>query len=490
MGDRLKQQREDARPLPAAGPPNVLLIVLDTVAARHLSLHGYDRPTSPSLEELAGRAIRFDAARATSSWTLPSHAGIFTGRWMHELAVGWLTPLDGAASTVAEYLGDRGYATAGFVANTGYCAVDSGLARGFTRYEDYSFPELTAFKTAVLVNRAMQSMRAVIYFTEDWLESAGLLRPANRIMRSLDEADRKAAATVNRELLDWLATRAQPERPFFAFLNYNDAHYPYELPPGRMHRFGAEPSDNYQRYLIQQWGELDKKTVSPVGVSFAADCYDDCIADLDEQIGRLIDLLKWKKILTKTWVIITSDHGEAFGEHGLFGHGVSLYDTELHVPLLIIPPGDHTAGQVVKESVSLCDLAATILDVAGQQADSPFPGSSLSRYWNHPGGPAFGDVVAHVPAVAELVLPYDLKKCAAYWRMPQDRVPLGAVKENEWSYIRHEADGREELFHLSEDPSEGRDLAGDPSTRAALDQMRAKLHEMTGGPLGPERFSR
>ena len=86
--------REDARPLPPPGSPNVLLIVMDTVAAGHLSLHGYDRPTSPTLVELAERGIRFDSARAASSWTLPSHATMFTGRWLHELSVGWLTPLD------------------------------------------------------------------------------------------------------------------------------------------------------------------------------------------------------------------------------------------------------------------------------------------------------------------------------------------------------------------------------------------------------------
>ena len=111
-----------------------LLIVLDTVAAGHLSLHGYERPTSTTLVELAERGIRFDAAQATSSWTLPSHATMFTGRWLHELSVGWLHPLDRAWPTLAEFLGARGYATAGFIANTAYCASDSGLDRGFTRY--------------------------------------------------------------------------------------------------------------------------------------------------------------------------------------------------------------------------------------------------------------------------------------------------------------------------------------------------------------------
>ncbi len=486
VSDRFKQWHENGRPLPPPGSPNILLIVLDTVAASHLSLHGYDRPTSTTLDELAGRAIRFDSARATSSWTLPSHASMFTGRWFHELSVGWLTPLDQTSPTVAEFLGDRGYATAGFVANTGYCAVDSGLSRGFTRYHDFIFPEFTALKTAALVNRALQGMRAVRSFSEDWLESAGLLPYVDRLLRSLDDADRKGAAAVNRELVDWLARRVQPERPFFAFLNYNDAHYPYELPPGRLHRFGSAPSDSYQRFLIQQWGWLDHATVSPVGVAFAADSYDDCIADLDEQIGKLVDLLDRRRVTERTWLIITADHGESFGEHaGFFGHGVSLYETELHVPLLIIPPGASAAGQAVKEAVSLRDLATTIVDVVGQQAGSPFPGVSLARFWQQPGRAAPAEHAPASPSLAELVLPYDAKK-----RVPKEGSPLGAVKGKEWSYVRHEGNGREELFHLSEDANEERNLAADPSARATLEQMRTSLHRLTGGPLLPDRFSR
>ena len=96
--------REEARPLPPPGSPNVLLIVLDTVGADHLSLHGYNRPTSPTIDELAARGIRFNRVRATSSWTLPSHASMFTGKWPHELSAGWFTPLDGAYPTLAEFL--------------------------------------------------------------------------------------------------------------------------------------------------------------------------------------------------------------------------------------------------------------------------------------------------------------------------------------------------------------------------------------------------
>ncbi|MGC8643394.1 MAG: sulfatase [Isosphaeraceae bacterium] len=486
LSDRLKEWREHGRPLPPPGSPNVLLIVMDTVGADHLSLQGYDRPTSNTLVELAGRAIRFNAARATASWTLPSHASMFTGRWFHDLPLGWFTPLGRRPTTLAEFLGSRGYATAGFIANTGYCAWDSGLARGFTRYDDFILPKLTALNTAALVGRLLDGFGVILSYAEDDLGRLGILPYAEQLIRTL-AADRKGAAVVNRELLDWLSHRAQGERPFFAFLNYNDAHYPYELPPGRLHRFGAEPTDRYQRHLIQEWGTLDKKTVSPVGLAFALDAYDDCIADLDEQLGKLVDRLDQRGILEHTWLIITADHGECFGEHGgLFCHGASLFDTELHVPLLIIPPGGRDGGKTVKQAVSLRDLAATVVDLVGQREESPFPGTSLARFWRPPTDAAPNGLETNSPLLAE-VIPYDWTK-PNDWGFPQERLPMGAIKGEEWSYIRHESTGREELFHLSDDPRELHNVAGDPALSATLERMRALLHRMTQGPLSPDRF--
>jgi arylsulfatase A-like enzyme len=488
VGDWKKQARQNTRPLPPRGSPNVLLVVLDTVAAGHLSLHGHARATSPTLIELAGRAIRFDCARAPSSWTLTSHASIFTGRWTHELSAGWYTPLDTAHPTLSEYLGQHGYATAGFVANTTYCAADSGLARGFTHYEDFVFPELTALKTAVLVKRALERLSALADFAEEWLESTGLQTYVRRVLRSLD-TDRKPAAAVNREFLDWLSERAQPERPFFAFLNYYDAHFPYELPPGRLHRFGEEPSDKRFRFLIQHWCELDKATVLPKGVAFVATAYDDCIADLDEQLGKLVDELGRRGVLERTWLFIASDHGESFGEHtGDFCHGASLYETALHVPLLVIPPGGSAAKQTVRESVSLRDLAATIVDVVGQEAGAPFPGVSLARFWKRPLPVEAAHPPAPLPAFAEVV-PLDLRQFD-HWGVAKALSPLRAVLQKDWKYIRRVGDVSEELFHLSEDAREERNLARDPSAQTTLQQMRRSLDGLAGGPVLSERFTR
>ncbi len=165
-GDRLKEWRAAARPLPPDRSANVILIVLDAVAAGHMNLYGYERPTSPTLVDLAERGIRFDSAQSTSSWTLPSHASMFTGRWPHELSASWRTPLDRTYPTLAEFLSSEGYATAGFIANTRYCASDSGLGRGFTEYHDFIFPYLAALQHGGPGQRA--SARAYDGWTVSW----------------------------------------------------------------------------------------------------------------------------------------------------------------------------------------------------------------------------------------------------------------------------------------------------------------------------------
>ena len=241
-GDWVKQRLEARRPLPPAGSPNVLLIVLDTVRADHLSLEGYRRPTSPNLERLAKIGIRFDRARATAPWTLPSHAGFFTGRWPHELGVQWLTPLRTDAPFLAEYLASRGYATAGFIANTGYCSYDSGLARGFTHYEDYVLERLNFLRTSVLIAGLLGHI-----YEYGFANDSGPLRwVAEFVERWFYASHRKDAASINRALLDWLGGRRGQTRPFFVFLNYVDAHSPYTVPQGAPHRFGHKPASSYE----------------------------------------------------------------------------------------------------------------------------------------------------------------------------------------------------------------------------------------------------
>ena len=205
--------------------------------------------------------------------------------------------------------------------------------------------------------------------------------------------------------------------------------------------------------------------------------------------GSLVDELDRRGILEQTWLIITSDHGESFGEHaGVFCHGKSLYETELHVPLLIIPPGGGATKQAVNETVSLRDAGGD--DHRRWLASRPARHFPVNR-WRGSGSkhrrPA-GAAIIRIPHCSPRWFPPNPHE-RDYWGLPKQLSPLGAIKEEEWSYIRREGDVREELFHLSEDAKEQRNLAGDPAAQTILEQMRAALDRLTEGPLLPERFS-
>ena len=263
-GDWLKERREAGRPLPPAGSPNVLLIVMDTVRADHLSLYGYHRATTPKLEQLAKRGIRFDKVRATAPWTLPSHASLFTGRWPHELGVEWMTPLRAGFPTLAEYLGSHGYATAGFAANTLFCSYDTGLDRGFTHYEDYELGPLAPSGRPWWSTSPSRPLFATGRVPRPRLRRGPVAPPARRpCWDSILARDRISAQAINRKFLDWLSRRREPGRPFFAFLNYFDAHSPYVPPTVAAHRFGLRPRNLRRCQVLDDWGDLDKLALPP-----------------------------------------------------------------------------------------------------------------------------------------------------------------------------------------------------------------------------------
>jgi arylsulfatase A-like enzyme len=446
----------------------VLLIVLDTVRADHLSVYGYQRTTTTTLDRLAAHGIRFDEARAPAPWTLASHASFFTGRWPHELDVQWLTPLRKNFTTVAQYLGAHGYATAGFVSNAGYCSYDTGLDRGFTHLEDYVLDPLGSLRTARLVDAAVKTFGGLtLPLDYGWFHQ---FRAA--VSNWFFPIERKSAETINRDFLRWFDKRLESKRPYFVFLNYLDTHTPYLLPPGARHRFGVNPKTrkDYAEVLMD-WGFLDKQRLPRRYSTAARDGYDNCVAYLDDQLGNLFDELERRSALDNTLVIITSDHGEGLGEHALFMHGESLYRTEIRVPLLILTPSHRPYGAVVHETVSLRDLPATIVDLIGLEIESPFPGRSLARLWAE--RPTRARAVETDVVLSELASPNPADP--NHGRSPVFRGPLVALAEGDFVYIRNEGDGNEELFNQREDPDERNNLTRVDAMQRILRRFRDQL---------------
>ncbi len=341
---------------------NVLLIVLDTVRAKSLSLYGYEKATTPNLEKLVETSIIFDNAIATSPWTLPTHASLFTGKYHHELSVTWAKPLDAEFPTLAEVLSRNNYRTAGFVANYNYCGYESGLARGFQAYRDYPVSAGQILLSSSLGRTVINSV---------WLRDL-----ANWHLG----VNHKLAEDVNADFLSWQEKKS--EQPFFAFLNYYDAHQPYFPPASYLNKFGhTEPRGKYRYQLnlaeVDNWYQM-----SPHQIQAEQNAYEAGIAYMDNEIDKLLQALSNRGVLENTIVIITGDHGEFFGEKDVFSHGSAVYMPGIHVPLLISYPRGMVSGKRISEKISLRDIPATVLELTGLSADSPFPGSSLTRVLN------------------------------------------------------------------------------------------------------------
>ena len=283
---------------------------------------------------------------------------------------------------------------------------------------------------------------------------------------------RNDAEKVTGRFLHWLS--ANRDRPFFAFLNYFDAHAFYDPPEPFDTTF--DPEGRVLNLLPHE------REYSEEEIQLFVNAYDGCLRYIDQQIERLVDHLRDNGLLDNTLVIITSDHGEQFGEHGLLGHANSLFRPLLHVPLVILPPGGGAWGTRVSDVVSLRDLPATILDIAGLGEEELLPGESLAPLWD---SSRSGGSASPSPALAQVNrLP------GSTWtehsgpddpwrRFPAARGDVTSMIADEMQLIVNQ-DGTEELYSLHEDPREERDLIDVESRATVVAQLRALLSRALG----------
>ncbi len=460
-------------PAAASGAPNVLLIVLDVVRAANSSLYGHPNPTTPELDRRAQLGLIFAEARSTAPWTLPSHASMLTGRWPHELSVGPDLPLDGTFPTLAEVLGKQGYTTAGFIGNTCYCNSLFGLGRGFARYEDYYETQTVSFfetlRSSGLGKRILQGLGYPIRIVDG------------------ETSTRKTAEMINRDVLNWLAQRPS-NRPYFAFINYFDVHTPYVLHGDPQSRFGMASLPIAEQFVIdKRFLDLAAGKPAPAGLSangivkdafdMYRDSYDSCLAYLDRQVGLLLDEIEGRGLLENTLVIVTSDHGEQLGEHGLLGHGLSLYRQEVHVPLVVIPPRRSRLARIVNEPVSLREIPATVAEWAGLGVRHPFPGRSLMRFLAGSAEPFSQES----PVLSEV---QQMEVNAPVEYIPSSLGPVSSLVTSDRVYIRS-TQTREELYDRVNDPEESHDLASDPQSQPVIEQYRDELRRIQQGATYP-----
>lgn len=377
----------------------VLLITLDTTRADHLGCYGYDRPTSPSIDELAAESVVYERAIAPGTWTLTSHASLFTGKLVsshgarldpqgplsHSMGLGnaggfsaiRASTIGPQEQTLAAILQSSGYATAGIVGGPWMKTV-FGLNKGFEHYDQDKI----------------------------------------RADTGRDGAD------ITSQALTWLAL---PEpRPRFLFLNYFDAHSPFTPPPEYAGRF-VPPGESVPDGLREL---TDEQRVA---------LYDAEILYMDAQLGRLFDGLKRLEIYDDAWIIVTADHGDLHGEHGVYEHGRAPFQEVVHVPLIIKHPQPDAPNGREAAWVQLTDVMPTLLKELDLSAPSGVQGEVLSE-------------VGHPIVIESHTIPGN---ATMYGNEPGDWLSL---IERDGKKVVWNSEGHHKLFDLAADPDEQRNL--------------------------------
>ncbi len=464
QGGRWLEERNAVAYLPAAAPgaPNVLVIVVDTLRADHVSSYGYARPTSPTFDRLAQQGVRFQNAISACSWSLPSHVSLLTGRYQFEHGVGSVQPEPwlgwgsrgmGGFAALGEALERKGYRTGAFSANRTYFSRDLGFGRGFLHFEDYFQSPSDAFVRTLfgrefariylkrsehsLVKRLLRKFGFTSLLDQD-AEGSGSYGGAFGV--------RKRADAVNQEVTNWIDRDRQ--RPFFAFLNYFDVHDPYGGPRG---------------YPKPSWPQLSD-----------VDAYDNGVKYVDDHIRQLMAELGQRGLAAHTLVVITSDHGESLGQHHLRTHGKALYWELIHVPLLIWYPGHVPAGATVVTPVTNAAIPATIMDLLGAGTESPFPPASLTALWQTGGAPSWPDPLSELAHNAIS----DKEDQLARTLIPT--ASTGAMKSlvtPQWQFITHETMGNQ-LYDWVRDPEESSNLIHQPEGQATAGNLQSRMNDV------------
>lgn len=296
-------------------PPNIIIYLIDALRPDHLSTYGYFRDTSPKIDRFAQDSILFTNAYVQSSWTKPSVATLFTGRYPSSHGAIERDDVLFEQVTLADMLKYKGYHTAAFVTNLNVLPV-YGFGKGFDEF----------FK--------------------------------------IDGKYYAPADKLNEELFNYLDRK--PKRPLFLYIHSMDPHYPY-IPP---------PSLKFQ-YTNDLRVTDEKGKTWPVSIEI--NLYDDEIAFADHHFGKFLEKLKQKKLYDDSLIIFLSDHGEEFREHGGQYHGWTLFQEQIRIPLIIKLPANLRAGTRENRPVRTLDIFPTTCDLLNIEPPGPVDGETLSR---------------------------------------------------------------------------------------------------------------
>lgn len=401
------------------------------------------------MDWMALNGVLFESAFATSSWTLPSHASILTGQLPSVHGVEWCQPLSEQIVTIGDALERYGYRTGGFTGNIQFFSRSYGFDKGFQHFEDIFF----SLRDRLARSMAGRTYSRLVKYLETRAKAVRyILDPLG--LQPLEPPRR--ADNLARAIKRWTSNGG--DRPFLAVVNFFDLHGP-DLAPEPFRDMFSERKGPFGEIDRLRWRWSQK--LDQQQLNYLVDTYDGALAYVDHHLGLLVEELKRTPRGRRTIVIVTSDHGEMFREHGTIGHRTSLWNLEIAVPLVIYAPGLLRGGKRIKTAVSLASIPATILELAGLPAVESFNEPSLMKVINK-----VSDFINHPNPVAELSQPPRGNKNVLWTR---------SLVTSQWHYIQHK-ELPERLFDRINDPREQLNLAGAREQQSKLLELRAELN--------------
>jgi len=452
--------------------PNVLLVVFDTVRKDHLSVYGYSEPTTPFIKQWAEGGRVFTNCISTAPHTVPSHASMFTGLLPTEHGIKERgDALAGAHTTLAEALRSAGYQTYLFSANPHVSAL-SNLDQGFDRVE-HPWDERHREAALEIVRRKFPTTDRTCREVRNRVQG-GRAQPW----------DFKAAGELNGEaLMRWLATRDKG-KPWFAVLNYMEAHAPY-VPEEKYRKRFMSDADVKQSYRIDrswtsQWSYnvgLHEYYKDEIRITRAT--YDATLAELDDHFKDLIQGLDRMGQLDDTFVILTADHGEHLGDHHLIGHEYSLYQPALQVPLILHYPPRVPAGTDEQPAMAF-DVFPTIIELTGLSSIDPQYYRSQNLLTLSKQRLRLAEYRAHFEDGLRVVLRSNPDWDPTPWRRSLRALFAGHYK------LIWASDGKHELYNIKEDPGEQYNLFGQTMrTESLVKQYEEYVSELVPRHVAP-----
>jgi arylsulfatase A-like enzyme len=402
----------------------VIFVSIDTLRADHLSCYGYERETTPHLDAFAKEAVLFENALVEEVWTLTSHMTMLTGLYPTTHGVDHHTNLSESVVTLPELLTDAGYTTAGFTGHNWWLLAWRGFAHGF---DSYSTPSTQAWTTRHVFDTHARGL--------EWLDT----QPADKVFLFLHNYDCHAKFV-----------QTGVSSPYYPAVE-SYIHFAKEFadPPDFLRPGDDPPLAN----LLLAAANQGKITITDAEREYMIALYDDCIHMVDDAVHQLFQSLRERGLYDRALIVVTSDHGEAFGEHGLYNHN-QVYEHCARVPLLIKFPGGRYAGRRVQPLVQLSDLYPTVAEVLNIEPPASLDGHSLVPLIE---GDEFPRRLAYISLINQK------------WQ---------AVRSDTWKLVRDTQGHTEELFNLVEDPFEKNNLfPNTPPELADLDSAFADFFQ-------------